>query len=245
MKKIRTRRQAEAAKALSSIAPFDRLSLLRFCGVTEMIEVRSLPRGAVLFARGSAPDQLLILLSGTVSLEAAVREGQPTVVEVVAQPGLLNAIAALAGGPCPVQAVATRPVRVATLPVAVVRSLAMLEPAFAEALFGMIAQQYRAAVEQIGDLKAMSAAERLGSYLLQQASAAEPADGGGVRMRLPIAKNQIAQKIGMVPESLSRAFVGLRRLGVTTAGRDVAIADLARLRAFCANRNAEPARAAS
>lgn len=245
MKKIRTRRHAEAAKALSAIAPFDRLSLLRFCGVTEMIEVKSLPRGAVLFARGESPDVLHILLGGTVSLESAVRDGQPTVVEVVAHPGPLNAIAALAGGPCPVQAVATRPVRVATLPVAVVRSLAMLETAFAEALFGMIHQQYRAAVEQIGDLKVMSAAERLGSYLLQQASAAEPADNGGVRMRLPIAKNQIAQKIGMVPESLSRAFVGLRRLGVTTAGRDVAIADLGRLRAFCANRNAEPARAAS
>ncbi|WP_448188460.1 Crp/Fnr family transcriptional regulator [Azospirillum sp. sgz301742] len=245
MKKIRTRRHAEAAKALSAIPPFDRLSLLRFCGVTEMIEVKSHARGAVLFARGTVSDVLYILLSGTVALEAAVRDGQPMVVEVISRPGPLDAIAALAGAPCSVQAVATRPVRIATLPVSVVRSLTMLEPAFAAALFGMIAQQYHAAVEQIGDLKAMSATERLGSYLLQQADHAEPADNGGVRMRLPIAKNQIAQKIGMVPESLSRAFMGLRRVGVTTAGRDVAIADVSRLRAFCANRNAEPARVAS
>ena len=57
---------------------------------------------------------------------------------------------------------------------------------------------------------------------------------GRIVVTLPFSKQMLAQKLGMQPESLSRAFGKLRRFGVQGAGQtQVVIGDPAGLRAFC------------
>ena len=51
-------------------------------------------------------------------------------------------------------------------------------------------------------------------------------------MRLPYDKVLIAGRLGMKPESLSRAFIRLKKVGVTVSQNNAAIADVARLREF-------------
>jgi hypothetical protein len=43
----------------------------------------------------------------------------------------------------------------------------------------------------------------------------------------------MASRLGMSPESLSRAFAQLRRIGVNGRGRTIVIADLDKLRILC------------
>ncbi len=74
----------------------------------------------------------------------------------------------------------------------------------------------------------MSAIERLSAFLLALA----PRDTGPVTVTLPGGRRLIAGRLGVTPQSLSRAFSALRPLGVTGSGREVSIADPTRLRQF-------------
>lgn len=57
-----------------------------------------------------------------------------------------------------------------------------------------------------------------------------PGQTGAATVTLPSGRRLIAGRLGITPQSLSRAFAALRPLGVSGDGRQVSIADLERLR---------------
>ena len=77
-------------------------------------------------------------------------------------------------------------------------------------------------VMQIEALKAQTGAQRVAEFLLELA----PCDLGACEVVLPYDKFLIAGRLGMKPESLSRAFVKLRDQGVTIRQNNVAIDDV-------------------
>ena len=89
-----------------------------------------------------------------------------------------------------------------------------------------LSDYWRALVSQIKDLKLLSATERLSALLLTLARRAR----GPVTVTLPGGRRLVASWLGVTPQSLSRAFAALRPLGVSGGGRQIAIADAARLR---------------
>ena len=52
--------------------------------------------------------------------------------------------------------------------------------------------------------------------------------------RLPFDKNVLAGRLGMTPETLSRAFMALKEQGVRTHNRCIYVEDVQRLRDFAA-----------
>ena len=58
----------------------------------------------------------------------------------------------------------------------------------------------------------------------------------GNEVRLPSERQLVAARLGMTPESLSRAFARLRPFGVVGHGQSVQIKDPKRLRTFCEGR---------
>ena len=92
----------------------------------------------------------------------------------------------------------------------------------------LLSGYWRTLVGQIKDLKLLSAIERLSAFLLALA----PRETGPVTVTLPGGRRLVAGRLGVTPQSLSRAFSALRPLGVSGGGRQVAIVDPARLREF-------------
>ena len=72
---------------------------------------------------------------------------------------------------------------------------------------------------EIEQLKARTGAQRLAEFLLELC----PVESGSCAVRLPYDKALIAGRLGMKPESLSRGFSRLRKVGVVdhpqTGGR--------------------------
>jgi hypothetical protein len=56
---------------------------------------------------------------------------------------------------------------------------------------------------------------------------------GNATFELPFDKSLIARRLGMKPETFSRALAKLRGIGVETQGATVNVEDLDRLRAYC------------
>ena len=86
----------------------------------------------------------------------------------------------------------------------------------------------RQLVDEIEQLKARSAAQRIADFFVKQAKVAS----GAARIALPYEKALIAGRLGMKPESFSRALAKLAELGVVVERDSVSIRDVARLAAF-------------
>jgi CRP/FNR family transcriptional activator FtrB len=214
---------------LRAVPMFEPLSadlLGRINDITALVEVAP---GTELCRQGVIPDRLHILLDGQVALSGTAPDGTSAVVEVVHPIAHFVLAAVLTELAYQMTANAVTPSRLLLLDAAALRALLEQAPSLALALLRAEAQDFRAMVRQVRDLKLRSAAQRLGCYLLALVAdpAAQTAD-----LRLPFDKGLLAARLGCRQENLSRAFAALRAHGVETHGARVLLHDIARLRKF-------------
>jgi CRP/FNR family transcriptional activator FtrB len=191
--------------------------------------VQTVPKGAIVFCQGDMPEFVHMLLSGQVALVAEDEKLGPAVIEFFPAGEIFVAPATLLELPYLVSAKAIEESRILMLPADELRRLVATETVLAAALARALARHWRLLVKQIKELKLKSASQRLGSYLIGKA----PAREGAISFRLSEERKMIAARLGMTPESLSRAFAQLKDAGVSGRGRTIEIADLSKLRDHC------------
>jgi CRP/FNR family transcriptional activator FtrB len=219
----------EDRKLLRATPLFAPLSMAQLDRVAAEIVVHGLPRGAMVCRQGEVPEFVYVILEGRVALVGESTGKPDTVVEFFDAGDVFIAAAAILDAPLLMSARVVHDARIALLPAAAFRRLLQEEPALTLALVRQFAVYWRKLIRQIKDLKLKSAAERVATFLLALA----PRGHGAAVVMLPEERKLLAAHIGVTPESLSRAFVGLRAVGVGGRGRRVTIEDLDRLRAFC------------
>ncbi len=190
--------------------------------------VQNLPAGAVLFQQGDRPEFLYILLSGRVALTGKSAESDEAVVEFFRRGDIFIAPAVILDLPYLMSTRVLQDARILMIPAEHFRDVLGRDPALNAALVKELARHWRLLVRQIKDLKLRNAPQRLAAYLLDLSG------GRGGNVELPEERRLMAGRLGMTPESLSRAFAQLAGEGVSGRGRRVAIADAAHLRAYCA-----------
>jgi len=191
--------------------------------------VRRLPRNTLLFSQGDKADRFFMVLEGKVKLFTAMENGDQGVVEVIEPYHTFAEAAMFASGRFPVNAEiveASRLVQVSNEPF--FREL-QENPNLTFKILATMSRRHRRLLRQISELKLKSPGQRLGSFLLSLTDAQE----GSAHVKLPFDKTLIASRVGMKPESLSRAMARLREIGVVCQRRDVDIADIGALRVFC------------
>ena len=190
--------------------------------------VQALPRGAMLCVQGEMPEHLHLILGGRVALVADERNRDETVVEFFEAGDVLIAPAVMLDAPYLMSARVVDDSRIMFIGAEAVRHALHSDREFATAMALQLARYWRRLIGQIKDLKLHSATERLAVYLIGLATQ----QGGAGQVALPEDRKVVAARLGMTAESLSRAFAGLRDIGVGGRGRTVTIADLNRLRAY-------------
>ena len=103
-------------------------------------------------------------------------------------------------------------------------------------ILAVMARRHRAFQKDISDIKSKTPGQRLGGFILALTEIHE----GPAHILLPFDKALIAARIGIKPESLSRALARLRDIGVDCQGRDVHITDISELRDFCEETEPHP-----
>jgi CRP/FNR family transcriptional regulator, transcriptional activator FtrB len=191
--------------------------------------VQRVPTGVTLFEQGDPADFLYILIEGAVELRADDGAGHEALVEVVQPVDSFILAAVVTDAPLLMTARTLTRSRLLLLPAATLRSELCEQPALALMLLASLAGQYRGLVRQIKALKLRTSAERIGCYLLSLARE----QGGSGTIELPYSKRALAERMGMTPENLSRAFAALRERGVRMNRSRVVIEDVDRLESFC------------
>jgi CRP-like cAMP-binding protein len=209
-----------------------------FTGLAEK-DVRQLIEGAellildhehLLYRESEPVVRFFVVLDGHVELSLEV-DGRKSVVEVVRRTTVLGDAAMFGPGRCLMSARVLTGATVLAIPAASFR--ARLEERLDITLHMLTTMSFRLRmlVRQIAELKLKTTAQRLGSFLLTMVEA----EDGKAELRFPYDKKLVADQLGMKPESLSRALGKLGRIGVESLPDNlVVIADVARLREFCA-----------
>ena len=172
--------------------------------------IRHCAKGTTLFRRGDPASAFYITLEGWVKLGRANEDGVETVVEIMGQGECFAEAAMFLGMRYPVDAVAVTDVRLAAIEFSAIRAEIHDDPDVALGMLASLSKRLHRLVDQIDQIKARSAPERVAEFLLGLSGAAT----GPATFQLPFEKTLAAARLGMRPESFSRAIARLRKLGV-------------------------------
>lgn len=191
-------------------------------------EPRVFERGRTIFLQGDPAEAFFLALDGWVKLFRILPDGDEAVVAVMA-PGECFAEAVMfMGGRYPVSAEAVTDCRLLRIDAQAIRAAMLADPRVATALLASIAHHTETLSDQVEHMKVLGAPQRVADFLVKAARV----ERGAASLTLPYDKALIARRLGMTPESFSRALAILRDHGVRVERDAVEIANMARLRAF-------------
>ena len=188
---------------------------------------RFAPR-AEIFSGAEMPKYLHVVLNGIVDLSCSYKGGECTALMMAAGDVFMPA-AALYSEPYLISARALTAARILMIDAEVVRREAESCSELAVALARVMAGQWRVALKIILDLKCRSPSQRLAAFLLRLHDAAH----SGAPADLPFSKRQLASRIGMQPETLSRTLQTLAANGLFLRGRQIIVTNRAAAEEFC------------
>lgn len=193
--------------------------------------LRRFHSGEVIVREGAPADRLYLLLAGHVELSTTLGLTDANLVDVLEPPQSFGECSLIAGELYPVTARGVADGSLIEIDGAALAEVFAARFDLVMAMMSGLSRRLRYLLTQLAEVKCKSAAQRLGLFLLQHADCRH----GLGEVALPFDKRTLAAKLGMKPETLSRAFRKLSDVGVQqeAAGKVVVVTDTARLAAFC------------
>lgn len=183
-----------------------------------------------LFSQGEKADRFYIVVSGSVKLFRFSKDGQEKVIEVIEEGhSMAEAVMFMEELNCyPVNAEALEKTTVVGFNSSLYLQILESSPQSCFKILGTLSRRLHTRLNEIETLTLKNARHRACRYLLDLAG--EDAENGQV-IHLPVAKQLIAARLAMQPETLSRILRELiKEEVVTVSGRDVTIMSLERLK---------------
>lgn len=191
----------------------------------ERAQFRHYDRGETIFIQDETASFVHVVLDGWVKLYRISPNGSEAVVSVFARGQSFGEAVALRSAPYPVSAEAVTPVELMALPATALVSMIRDDPELSVRILASTFTHLHSLVAQLEALKAQTGAQRVAEFLLSLCRG----KSGACEVVLPYDKVLIAGRLGMKPESLSRAFGRLKKAGVTIRRNHAEIADVAML----------------
>jgi CRP-like cAMP-binding protein len=189
---------------------------------------RTYSRGETIFEQGEPADGFFCVIEGWAKLYRLREDGEDVVVATFSTAETFAEVAMFLGGRYPASCEAVSPARILKIDAANLRRAVLAEPQLAFDMLAASSLRLRQLVDEIEQLKARTAPQRIADFFVKLAGATS----GAARIALPYEKALIASRLGMKPESFSRALGKLADLGVVVERESVFIPDVERLAAF-------------
>ena len=165
-----------------------------------------LARGEQLFPRGTPASCFYGVVTGLIQLSVSNADGDEKVVEIIRAGQTLGEAMMFLGRSFPVDARALQDTTLLRVPADVIEALFDSEPRFARSVVASLSLRLHSLVADVEMYSLHSATERVVGHLLGLLDA-QP---GTTRVAFAPSKAVVASRLGMKPESLSRAFARLR-----------------------------------
>ncbi|MFD3191511.1 Crp/Fnr family transcriptional regulator [Sedimentitalea sp. HM32M-2] len=189
---------------------------------------RQLGRGETIFLQGEPARIIYVVLDGWVKLYRISPNGNEAVVSVFTQGSSFGEAAAFRHADYPVSGEAVTDCTLLQIQASTLIAQMQERPEICMSVLASTFVHLQSLVSQIEQIKAQTGAQRVAEFLLDLCSR----ETGSCVVTLPYDKVLIAGRLGMKPESLSRAFSKLRPYGVRIARNHAAIDKVETLREF-------------
>jgi CRP-like cAMP-binding protein len=191
---------------------------------------RRYERGERIFQQGDPAEAFFFIYEGWVKVFREREDGGEVIVSIFTAGQTFAEAAMFLGGRYPASAETISPTRILRVEGAILRHAILKQPQLAFDILAAASVHLKQLVEQIEQLKAQSAPQRIADFLLDQVAV----PSGPAEIALPYEKALIANRLGMQPESFSRALARLRTVGVTVERDNVHIRNIEKLAEFAA-----------
>jgi CRP/FNR family transcriptional activator FtrB len=212
---------------LKKIKLFADLPAESLARIAEVAGLQRFSNHGFLFREGEEPDFVYSFIEGGIVLLGGA-DGQEAVIEFFGPGESVLLPAVLLGLPYLVSARATSDGQAILVPASKFRQFLEEDPALAALCARTLSRHWRALITQIKEIKTQGAAERLAHFLVSQSGKSS----GAATLVLPGLKKEVATRLGIKPETLSRSLRKLRDYGVDTEGDTIRIASVERLAAL-------------
>lgn len=200
---------------------FSDMKEANFADLMQGAFLQRFPPQVDLIHEGDPADFLYVVIEGGVELYSRWNDRETTL-EFAYPVSTFILAAVLKDAPYLMSARTLERSRLLMLPAEMIRSMMANDDAFARSIVHELTCRYRAVVKSLKDQKLRSSVERLANYIIRELHQ----QGDGSQLSLQVDKKILAQRLGMTPENLSRAFGTLQNYGVTVEGREIFCADL-------------------
>jgi CRP-like cAMP-binding protein len=217
-------------RVLRWAAPFRSLDEASTAKIAAHSHSRSFRRGAVIFRKDQAVEELIVVRSGRVKLFLASPKGQKLLLDIAQQGDILGDVGVLDGRTHSIDAVALEPTEVIVVERDAVIEAAKHHPSVTSGIVEALSRRVRRTTEILEGTLFFDASTRLLQNLERLAQAYGEQHARGLRINHRLSQEMLGQAIGVSRETVNKQLNEWREQGLLEVGRGfVVLHDLARL----------------
>lgn len=214
---------------VQSVPFFSGLSPHTLEGLCEAASVHSYQKGQHIILRGDPAAFFYVVMSGWVKLYRETQEGEEAIIGLLGRTDIFGETSLFSHDTHTLSAQAVEDSKIIAISASALKREAQGSFSLIQRIMEMFTQQMNKLQLENEHLSLMSASQRVGCLLLQLSGVQKQ---GAQEIHLPYEKSLAASKLGMKPETFSRALAQLRGLGITVQGEVVKVNDTAKLVSF-------------
>lgn len=169
--------------------------------------LKSYSKGKVLFLSNDSADTFYFIVSGWIKLFKETIDGSQAVIDILTTGHILGDTSLFQSDLYPYSAEIVETAEVITMPLSILKSEIESNPKLALAMLSSMARYRRQQDQEIENRTLKNAPQRIGCFLLRLAPANQT---GKTVIQLPYDKTLVASRLGMQPETFSRALSKLK-----------------------------------
>lgn len=218
-------------KTLRQIVLFKNCSDRFFAETASGGHVQTHDKGKILFLHEDEAAQFYFVRSGWIKLFRETLDGTQAVVDIFTKGHIFGDTAIFEDDVYPYSAEVVEKAEIISLPLLYLKNEIERNSKFAFDMLSAMAKYRRQQDQEIEHRSIQNASQRIGCFLLRLTSQNE--DEKGVRIQLPYDKMLIASRLGMQPETFSRALKKLKNeTGIEIKGATIEMDSLNRLASY-------------
>ena len=214
---------------IQSVPFFAGISQNTLDGLCSAASVHSYQKGQHVILRGDRADFFYVVMSGWVKLYRETQEGAEAIIGLLGRTDIFGETSLFTHDSHTLSAQVVEDAKVIAIPASAIKREAQNSFALIQRIMETFTQQMNKLQLENEHLSLMSASQRVGCLLLQLSDAHKQ---GAQDIHLPYEKSLAASKLGMKPETFSRALAQLRGLGINVQGDVVHVGNTQNLVSF-------------
>ncbi len=189
---------------LNKIPLFHDLSPEEIDSIGQLTRVRNYKKNMIVFMEGEPGEALFFVISGKVKISKTTEDGREQILHLLQHGDVFAEVVLIDGGPYPATAEVIETGQIGMILNRDVENLIRSNPDIAVKLLKILSSRLRMAQRQVRDLALKDTYGRLASMLLMLGKEHGADSPEGVRIELPLSRQELANLIGTTRETVTR-----------------------------------------